>query len=474
MGEVRTRFAPSPTGYMHIGNLRTALYSYLIAKKENGTFLLRIEDTDTKREVSGAEDYIYKVLKKTHLNYDEGPYKQSLRLKIYQNYAHQLVELGGAHYCFCDESTLQNKREENESYTYQDPCRNLSLEEAKKRIENGEPYTIRQTIPDTGKSVFNDEVYGHIEIENQLLDEGILIKSDGYPTYNFANVIDDHLMGITHVVRGNEYLSSTPKYNLIYQAFGWDLPHYVHVPSVMKDETHKLSKRNGDASFDELISEGYLPEAIINYMALLGWAPEDGQEIFTLDQLIEAFSIERISKSPAIFDKDKLTWMNGMYLRQMSINDFHQLALPYYQHYLTRQVDQEELSLVLQPRIEKLGDIKEMIDFLNEPYPVDLELYTHKKMKTNLEISLQALIYVREELMNVTPFDDEHLLTTFKDIAKDHQMKNGQIMRPIRVALSYKPFTPGGAVEMVHILGLEESLDRIDQAIQDIKKALRN
>ena len=324
MQKIRTRFAPSPTGYMHIGNLRTALYSYLIAKHENGEFILRIEDTDQQREVAGAVDIIYDVLKNTGLNYDEGPLKpgnfgpyiQSERLVIYQEYAHKLVDLGWAHYCFCREKADHH---ENGEYLYHDPCKKISLEEARKRIADGETFTIRQTIPATGTTVFQDAVYGTIETENALLDEGILLKSDGYPTYNFANVIDDHLMNITHVIRGNEYLSSTPKYNLIYQAFNWQIPTYIHVPPVMKDAQNKLTKRNADASYHDLIKQGFLSEAIINYIALLGWAPEGEEEIFSLEQLINIFSIDRISKSPAIFDLEKLKWMNGVYLRKMSI-----------------------------------------------------------------------------------------------------------------------------------------------------------
>ncbi|WP_308698770.1 glutamate--tRNA ligase, partial [uncultured Thomasclavelia sp.] len=394
--EIRTRFAPSPTGYMHIGNLRTALYEYLIAKKENGKFILRIEDTDKARQVDGAIEMIYQTLADTGLKHDEGPdisgpygpYIQSKRLEIYQKYAHQLVELGGAHYCFC------NQDDENDH----DPCRELSIETARKMIAEGKSYVIRQTIP-SGNTTFYDEVYGEITVDNNTLDEGVLLKSDGYPTYNFANIVDDHLMHITHVIRGNEYLSSTPKYNLIYQAFNWEIPTYIHVPPVMKDEQHKLSKRNGDASYQDLVKQGYLSEAIINYLALLGWAPEGEEEIFSLDELIKQFDVKRISKAPAIFDLEKLKWLNGIYLRKLSLEEFHQLAMPYYQRLIHRNVDLMELSKVLQLRISYLAEIESMIDFIDEPCNYDAGLFKNKKMKTNLENSLEALLWIQEKLI---------------------------------------------------------------------------
>lgn len=480
MSKIRTRFAPSPTGYMHIGNLRTALYEYLIAKHDGGDFILRIEDTDQSREVEGAIDMIYDVLSSTGLNYDEGPnlegtcgpYIQSKRLTIYQKYAHELVDLGGAHYCFCKEEEIQKQREESssESFKYNDPCINITIDEARKRIENGETYTIRQNIPQTGTTSFDDEVYGHIEVENITLDEGVLLKSDGYPTYNFANIIDDHLMGITHVVRGNEYLSSTPKYNLIYQSFNWNPPVYVHVPPVMKDEHHKLSKRNGDASYQDLIKEGYLTEAILNYIALLGWAPEGEQEIFSLEELIKAFSVERISKSPAIFDKEKLTWMNGMYIRNMSVEKFNELCMPYYNKHIHRDINFMTLTKVLQPRIDILTQIPESIDFIDQSYPFDESLFTHKKMKTNPENSLEALKWVKESLEGTNDFSEENLMEIFVNLAKVHEVKNGRIMWPIRVALTYKSFTPGGAVEIANILGKEETMKRINNSIEELEK----
>lgn len=464
--KVRTRFAPSPTGYMHIGNLRTALYNYLITKHEDGDFILRIEDTDQNREVEGAIDIIYNVLAETGLNYDEGPlkpgkvgpYVQSERLDIYHKYAQELIELGGAHYCFCQ------KEEEYEN----DPCIHLTKEEIAQKIKNGEKYVIRQTIPANQKVDFDDEVYGHIEVETNTLDEGILIKSDGYPTYNFANVVDDHLMGITHVIRGNEYLASTPKYNLIYNTFGWEKPTYIHVPPVMKDETHKLSKRNGDASYQDLIKQGYLKEAIINYIALLGCSFGD-EEILTLDQLVEKFEIKHINKSGAIFDLDKLKWMNGMYLRNMSLEEFHNLVKPYYSS-ITREIDELELSHVLQPRLEVLNDIEESIDFINDVHPFNPEIYRHKKMKTTPENSLEALKIMLPLLEEYNEYDnDEKLQALFVDTAKTNELKNGRIMWPVRVALTNKSFTPGGAVEIAHILGKEETLRRIRTAIEQLE-----
>lgn len=464
--EIRTRFAPSPTGYMHIGNLRTALYEYLIAKKENGKFILRIEDTDKARQVDGAIEMIYQTLADTGLKHDEGsdisgpygPYIQSKRLEIYQKYAHQLVELGGAHYCFC------NQDDENDH----DPCRELSIETARKMIAEGKSYVIRQTIP-SGNTTFYDEVYGEITVDNNTLDEGVLLKSDGYPTYNFANIVDDHLMHITHVIRGNEYLSSTPKYNLIYQAFNWKIPTYIHVPPVMKDEQHKLSKRNGDASYQDLVKQGYLSEAIINYLALLGWAPEGEEEIFSLDELIKQFDVKRISKAPAIFDLEKLKWLNGIYLRKLSLEEFHQLAMPYYQRLIHRNVDLMELSKVLQLRISYLAEIESMIDFIDEPCKYDAGLFKNKKMKTNLENSLEALLWIQEKLIDFNSFDDdEKLHQLFVNLAKEKEVKNGRIMFPLRVALTFKAFTPGGAVEIAHILGKEETLRRIDLAIKQM------
>lgn len=476
--KVRTRFAPSPTGYMHIGNLRTALYEYLIAKSQDGDFLLRIEDTDQKRYVEGSTDIIFNTLKTVQMNWDEGPdiggeygpYIQSERRSIYKEYAEKLVELGGAHYCFCaardeeddgdDEGKIPTK--------FKDPCKRLSLEEAKARVAAGEPYTIRQTINKKGISHFHDEVYGDIEIDYDELDEGVLLKTDGLPTYNFANVVDDHLMAISHVVRGNEYISSTPKYNLIYEAFGWTPPVYVHVPPVMKDAQHKLSKRNGDASFQDLVAKGYLPEAILNYIALLGWNPGTDQEIFSLDELKKCFSAERLNKSPAIFDIVKLTWMNGCYIRELSAEKFHELAMPYYEKYLTRKLDLKMLSSVLQPRIETLNDIIAQTDFLEKMPDYDLALYANKKMKTDTEVAKQSLALALPALREVRDWTNENLFERLKSLASDNGLKNGQILYPLRIALSGKETTSGGATEIASILGREETLNRIESALQKL------
>lgn len=475
----RTRFAPSPTGYMHIGNLRTALYEYLIAKSAGGDFILRIEDTDQKRYVEGATDIIFKTLKRVGMNWDEGPdiggefgpYVQSERRKIYQEYADKLVELGGAHYCFCAQKEENEQADEDtpEAHIkFKDPCLKISLEEAKKRIAAGEPYTIRQTINKKGTSVFHDVVYGDIEIDYDELDEGVLLKTDGLPTYNFANVVDDHLMQITHVVRGNEYISSTPKYNLIYEAFGWTPPIYVHVPPVMKDAQHKLSKRNGDASFQDLVAKGYLPEAILNYIALLGWNPGTEQEIFSLEELKQCFSSERLNKSPAIFDITKLTWMNGCYIRNLSAENFHKLALPYYKDLEDRNMDLAFLSKVLQPRIEVLNQITEQTDFLIQMPEYDVALYENKKMKTNPEIAAKALQLVLPVMESISDWTNENLFNTLKETAVANEMKNGQILYPVRIALSGKETTPGGATELAHILGKDETLKRIKAAISKL------
>lgn len=479
MSKTRTRFAPSPTGYMHIGNLRTALYEYLVAKKDGGDFLLRIEDTDQQRYVEGATDIIYDTMKTVGLLHDEGPdkpgdcgpYIQSERLPIYAEYGKKLVELGGAHYCFCDMNDIEKQKteanEDGKVYKFQDPCRFLTKEEVQAKLDAGVPYVIRQTINPLGKTKFHDEVYGDIEVDNDTLDEGVLIKSDGYPTYNFANVVDDHLMRITHVVRGNEYLSSTPKYNLIYEAFGWEIPTYIHVAPVMKDEQHKLSKRNGDASFQDLVSKGYLPEAILNYIALLGWSPETDQEIYSLDELIKAFSVERLHSTPAIFDIDKLTWMNGIYLRNKTLDEFYELAKPYLKD-VKEDLDLKEICAILQPRVATLTEIVEMVDFFNELPEYDNELYVNKKMKTNVEIALQSLKLSKDLLSNMTDWSQEKIHDELMDLAKREGLKNGQLLFPLRVALTGKKFTPGGAIEIAHILGKEETLNRIEKGIDQL------
>ena len=486
MKKVRTRFAPSPTGYMHIGNLRTALFEYLIAKHEGGDFILRIEDTDQGRLVEGATDIIYDTLRTVGLKHDEGPdvggdhgpYVQSERLPMYKAYAEQLVELGGAHYCFCSEEEIERQRKEADSlgisFKYNDPCKHISLEEAKARVAAGESYVIRQTINNVGETYFDDEVYGRIEFDTDVLDESVLIKSDGFPTYNFANIIDDHQMEITHVVRGNEYLSSTPKYNLIYEAYGWDIPTYVHVPPVMKDEHHKLSKRNGDASFQDLVAKGYLPEAILNYIALLGWSPETEQEIYTLDELIKVFNISRISKSPAIFDIDKLTWMNGVYLRNMDLDQYYDLVKPYLEEAIHSKVDLRSVAKILQPRVDTLAQIKESVDFIDELPEYDCTMYIHKKMKTTLEISLRSLNAAREALAALDDWSEEETIhDLLLSLPKQLEMKNGQVLWPVRTAITGKQFTPGGAIEIAHILGKEETLKRIDRGIAKLEEAIK-
>lgn len=474
--KVRTRFAPSPTGYMHIGNLRTALYEYLIAKTNGGDFILRIEDTDQKRFVEGAEEIIYNTLKRVGMNWDEGPdvggnygpYVQSQRKPLYAEYAHKLVELGGAHYCFCSARDADEQKDDEQNIKFKDPCKRLSFEEARARIAAGEPYVVRQTIHKTGTSIFHDVVYGDIEIDYDELDEGVLLKSDGFPTYNFANVVDDHLMEITHVVRGNEYISSTPKYNLIYEDFGWTPPVYVHVPQVMKDAQHKLSKRNGDASFQDLVAKGFLPEAVLNYICLLGWNPGTDEEIFSLEDLKKVFKMERINKSPAIFDLTKLTWMNGCYIRALSPEAFHEMAMPFYKQAVSRNIDFRVLSEVLQPRTEVLGQIPEEIKFLENVADYSVELYNNKKMKTDPDVAKKTLALSLETLKEQTSWDNDTLFAALKTLAEKEGLKNGQILYPVRIALSGRETTPGGATELAVILGKEETLKRISEALQKL------
>lgn len=486
--KIRTRFAPSPTGYMHIGNLRTALFEYLIAKHDGGDFLLRIEDTDQERKVDGAEDIIYDTLKSVGLNWDEGPdiggdygpYIQSERLGMYKGYAEELVKTGHAHYCFCSEDDIEAQRKEAESlgisFRFDDPCKHLSQEEIQAKLDANDSYVIRQTIDHVGETSFDDEVYGHIEFDGDLLDEQILLKSDGFPTYNFANIIDDHTMNITHVVRGNEYLSSTPKYNLIYDAYGWERPTYVHVPPVMKDEKHKLSKRNGDASFQDLVAKGYLPQAIINYIALLGWAPPTDREIYSLDELVEIFDVSRISRSPAIFDIDKLTWMNGVYLRNMDDETYFETVRPYLQKAVKGPYPLKDLAKIIKPRIDVLTQIEDSVDFVDQAGEYDLEMYRHKKMKSTPEIALNALKAINSTLESIP--DDEWTMEKIHEellaLPKELNLKNGQVLWPGRTALSGKQFTPGGAIEIAYILGKEESMRRIDVAIERLEKAINH
>lgn len=480
--EVRTRFAPSPTGYMHVGNLRTALYAYLIAKSKGGKFILRIEDTDQERYVEGAVDIIYKTLKDTGLIWDEGPdiggpvgpYIQSQRRDIYKKYAEELVERGGAYYCFCTKERLEEMRRIHEASgmpnKYDGHCRHLSKEEVNELLAKGVPYVIRQKIPETGETTFHDEVFGDITTPNETLDDNILIKTDGLPTYNFANVIDDHLMGITHVVRGIEYLSSTPKYNLLYEAFGWEIPTYIHCPPVMKDATQKLSKRNGDASYEDLINKGYLTEAVLNYIALLGWSPGGEREIYTLPEMVKVFDISGISKSPAIFDNNKLDWINGEYIRAMSLEKFHEIALPWIKKGVKSETDTKLIAEVLQPRCVKLSDIPEQLDFIDKLPDYSADLYVSKKMKTNYQNSLSSLKEAKAVLEKLTDWTRDNIHDALFGLAASLQVKNGIVLWPVRVALSGKQFTPGGAVEIAVMLGRDESLSRIDKGIELLKK----
>lgn len=476
---VRTRFAPSPTGYMHIGNLRTALYAYLVARKDpEGVFILRIEDTDQGRLVEGATDIIYDTIRACGLKHDEGPdvggeygpYVQSERVTsgLYRDYAVRLIKRGGAHYCFCDEEMLQAQREaEGDSFKYDDPCKLLSAEECEKRIAEGAKYVIRQTIPE-GQTSFDDEVFGTITVDNSTLDEQVLLKSDGFPTYNFANVIDDHLMGITDVVRGMEYLSSTPKYNLIYNAFDWDIPRYIHCPPVMKDEHSKLSKRNGDASFQDLVAKGYLPEAILNYIALLGWAPEEDREIYTLDELVQAFNVKRIGKVGAIFDPEKLKWLNGMWLRQMDLDTYTELVTPYIDQAVKGDYDRRKIAAIIQQRANTLQEIPGMLTFFDEFPSFTNDLYFNKKMKTNADVAKEILPECRTVLQNQEDWSQEALHTVLLELPKKLEKKNGQVLFPLRVAITGLPSTPGGAIEIASILGKEETLRRLDIAISQL------
>lgn len=482
--EIRTRFAPSPTGYMHIGNLRTALYTYLIAKKGNGKFILRIEDTDQERYVEGAVDIIYRTLRTVGLNWDEGPdvggpvgpYIQSERMGLFKQYAEELVAKGEAYYCFCDKDRLTELKAVQEASgvnpMYDRHCRNLSKEEIDEKLAAGIPYVIRQKIPETGTTTFHDELYGDITVDNSTLDDQILLKTDGMPTYNFANVVDDHLMGITHVVRGNEYLASAPKYNLLYKAFGWEVPTYIHVEHIMKDKHNKLSKRNGDASFEDLMAKGYLSEAVINYIALLGWAPKGEREIFTLEELIQEFDINGLSKSPAIFDPLKLKAINGEYIRKLTPEKFYDYARPYIEETVKRaDVDLSKISALLQNRTEVFADIPEQVDFIDAMPDYELSLYENKKMKTNADtalVALEASLPVLEAIDEADwKFDNIHD-KLFELIAK-LEVKNGYILWPVRVAISGKQFTPGGAFEIAEIIGKADTIARMKRSIEMLK-----
>ena len=481
--KVRTRFAPSPTGRMHVGNLRTALYAYLIAKHEGGDFLLRVEDTDQERFVEGALDIIYRTMEKTGLIHDEGPdkdagygpYVQSERNAsgLYLKYAKQLVEQGDAYYCFCDKERLESLKTQVseggvEISVYDKHCLSLSKEEVEANLAAGKPWVIRLNVPNEGETTFHDEIYGDITVPNAELDDMILIKSDGFPTYNFANVIDDHLMEISHVVRGNEYLSSAPKYNRLYEAFGWEVPVYVHCPLITDENHKKLSKRCGHSSYEDLIEQGYVSEAVVNYVALLGWCPTDNREIFSLEELVEAFDYHHMSKSPAVFDTVKLKWMNGEYLKAMDFDKFYVLAEPYLKEAVTKDYDLKKIATLVKTRIEILPEIKEQVDFFEELPDYDIALYTHKKMKTDPEKSLALLNEVLPVLEAQEDFSNDALFETLKAFATEKGYKVGYVMWPLRTAVSGKQMTPAGATEIMEIIGKEETLKRVKAAIEKL------
>jgi len=487
MTKIRTRFAPSPTGRMHVGNLRTALYAYLITKHEGGDFILRIEDTDQERLVEGAVDIIYRTLEKTGLIHDEGPdkdkgfgpYVQSERQAqgIYLKYARQLIEKGEAYYCFCDKERLESLHQvitmadgsTKEINVYDKHCLHLSKEEVEANLAAGKPYVIRQNVPREGTTTFHDELYGDITVENAELDDMILIKSDGYPTYNFANVVDDHTMNITHVVRGNEYLSSSPKYQRLYDAFGWKSPVYIHLPLITDENHKKLSKRSGHASFEDLIDQGFITEAIVNYVALLGWSPEDNREIFSLDELIKEFDYHRISKSPAVFDIVKLRWMNGEYLKAMDFDKFYEMAEPYLKKAISKPLDLKKIAAMVKTRIEVFPDIAGLVDFFEELPEYDVAMYTHKKMKTTAESSLEVLKDLLPILEAQEDYSNDGLYQALVKYVEEKGCKNGYVMWPIRTAVSGKQMTPAGATEIMEVLGKEESLNRIRKGIELLK-----
>ncbi len=485
MTKIRTRYAPSPTGKMHVGNLRSALYEFLIAKHDGGDFMLRIEDTDQERYVEGAIDIIYRTLEKTGLVHDEGPdkdggygpYVQSERMEtgIYMKYAKELVDKKQAYYCFCDKERLASLKTEivegKEIFIYDKHCLSLSQDEVEANLAEGKAFVIRQNNPKEGTTTFHDELYGDITVQNTELDDMILIKSDGYPTYNFANVVDDHTMNITHVVRGNEYLSSSPKYVRLYEAFGWEVPVYVHLPLITDENHKKLSKRSGHSSFEDLVEQGFLTEAIVNYIAFLGWSPEDNREIFSLDDLIKEFDYHRISKSPAVFDIVKLKWMNGEYFKAMDFDTFYEMVLPYLKETLTKEFDLKKIAEMVKTRIEIFPDIAAQVDFFQELPEYDIAMYTHKKMKTNTESSLEVLNEILPVLEEVEDFTNDVLYQTIIQFVEQKGCKNGYVMWPIRTAVSGKQMTPAGATEIMEILGKEESLARIRIGIEKLQNA---
>lgn len=478
MKKVRTRFAPSPTGYLHIGGLRSALYAYLFAKKQGGDFVLRIEDTDQQRHVEGAEAVIYNTLRETGLIWDEGPdvggaygpYVQTERRAIYQRHAEELIERGGAYRCFCSKEDLDRRRADaearGETFKYDKHCLRLSEAEIHAKIAADVPFVVRQNMPESGQVAFDDLIFGHIAVDCATLDDNVLIKADGLPTYNFANVVDDHLMEISHVMRGTEYLSSTPKYNLLYEAFGWELPAYIHMPPVMRDSARKLSKRDGDASYADFIQKGYLKEAIVNYIALLGWNPGTEQEVFSLPELVEAFSLAGMSKSPAIFDPAKLTWLNFAYIRALEPSEYRAHALPWYEKAGLTGWDYDILDRILQPRTEVFSQIPDMVDFLTEWPPFDPALFVNKKSKCDIALS-QMLLPMELALLEALPeWTETALHDALIGFAAEQGRKNGQVLWPLRIAIAGKTVTPGGAIEILALLGREKSCDRIRSRIE--------
>lgn len=474
MNKVRTRFAPSPTGYLHIGGLRTALYGYLYAKQRGGDFILRIEDTDTARYVEGSVQIIYDTMRDSGIMYDEGPdvggdygpYVQSERKAIYKEYAEKLVELGGAYYCFCTPDRIASLKDEGGNVRYDKHCLHLSKEEIQAKIAAGEPYVIRQNVPETGTGTYHDLVYGDISVDYKDIEDGILLKSDGMPTYNFANVIDDHLMGITHVIRGTEYLSSTPKYNLMYDAFGWERPTYIHLPPIMKDSQHKLSKRNGDASYEDFVSKGYVKQAIVNYIALLGWSPKSNVEKMSLPELIEHFSLDGISKSPSIFDEEKMRWLSGEYIKEMSDEEFIASGDKFLRESkVYGKYDLKKIAALLKTRIQVFGEIPEKINFLEEFGKYDLSLFTHKKMKTDAEIAKIVLPKAKEKIEALKKFTFDGVHDAMMELVNQLGMKTGQVFWCVRVAISGKESTPGGVMEIAELIGKEETIRRLDFSI---------
>lgn len=471
---VRTRFAPSPTGFMHIGNLRTGLYAFLFARKRGGKFILRIEDTDQERKVEGAVEMVYRTLATAGITYDEGPdkdggygpYVQTERMGIYKEYAEKLVELGGAYYCFCDKERLESLKDANGVHTYDKHCRNLSKEEVQRRLAAGEPYVIRQKVPEGVVSSYTDMVFGEISVDSADIEDGVLLKSDGLPTYNFANVVDDHLMGITHVIRGTEYLSSTPKYNLIYDAFGWERPMYMHLPPIMKDASHKLSKRYGDANFEDFINKGFLPEAIINYISLLGWSPKDNTEKMSMEELIEKFDVSGLSKSGSIFDEAKMRWLNQLYVKELPFEKFMEYARPYFDKSCAKgKYDYDKLGRILMSRVEIFSEIPDKVAFLDEYGSFDTALFVHQKSKTTIELAREILEKILPLYEGVDEWTNENLFKVSEEFAAANGYKKQQLFWAVRVAVAGRDVTPGGATELMDILGKNESLRRINYAL---------